>query len=194
MRSDGRRIKDHRFTSDDKLFFDANIWIFIFGPNAEPDNNSVKTYSNALNRARKAGSRIEIDLVVLSEFVNRCLRLDYNQLRDYKIIRDDFKTYRKTPEYAASVAVVANNARKILSLCQLIESDFTHCDHNAILTRLGAAQSDLNDEFIVSLCQRRGLMLVTDDGDYLDSELTILTRNSVYFQPADAESNETEKA
>ena len=32
MASDALHLKDYRFTSDDELFLDANVWLLIHGP------------------------------------------------------------------------------------------------------------------------------------------------------------------
>jgi predicted nucleic acid-binding protein len=176
------RIKGYQFTANDRLFFDTNIWIILFGPPGEPGDTRAKTYSNAFKKAREAGSTLVIDVLVLSEFVNRSLRLEYNQLRAYGEADDDYKRYRASQEYAASVRQVARTAEQILSFCQPVESGFTSCDLTSLLMSFASSQSDLNDQFIVEICRRHNLLLLTDDGDFQDSGLTILTRNSSYFR------------
>ena len=52
-------VKDYRFTSDDDLFFDANVWLYIFGPQRPHAGNS-NYYSSAFRRILEAGSRIHI--------------------------------------------------------------------------------------------------------------------------------------
>jgi predicted nucleic acid-binding protein len=137
-----------------------------------------------LKRAHAAGSSLHIDIVVLGEFVNRCLRLEHRMLRSYDAVDWDYKVYRASPEYAASVVQVSRNALSILSYCRPIESGFSRCNLTALLGRFGAGQSDLSDEFIVATCQREGYTLVTDDADFVHSDLKILTRNARYFSRA----------
>lgn len=181
MPARGQRIKDYRFSATDRLFFDANIWLLIVGTFTPPLDHRVKTYSNALKRARDAGARIEIDAIVMGEFINRCLRDEYNLLYGIGEVRSDFKSYRASATYAASVRAVSAAAQQILTYCHPVEEAFAHCDLTALLTQFGAGQSDWSDELIIALCQARDLTLVTDDSDFLDSGLRILTRNPTYF-------------
>lgn len=181
MNVSAQRIKGFSFQPEHRLFFDTNIWLFLYGASNAPDDQRVKTYSNAFKRAKNARATIEIDGTVLGEFINRGLRDDYAFHHPPQPGRTDFKTYRQSPEYAASARAVAVSARTILAQCERVESAFAHCDIETELANLEQGQTDWSDQMIVALCRERDLILVTDDGDFGDSGLTILTRNSVYF-------------
>ena len=62
-------IADHYFDSQDKLFIDTNIWIYIHGLNG-PKNPLAKIYSQALKKMIDSKSKIYIDILIISEFIN----------------------------------------------------------------------------------------------------------------------------
>ena len=47
-------VNNYNFTSKDKLFLDANIWLFLHGPQQSPVRPRVKTYSQAFKRILNA--------------------------------------------------------------------------------------------------------------------------------------------
>ena len=79
MPSDALHLKDYRFTSDDELFLDANVWLLIHGPQKPGRDARTDNYSTAFRRMLEAGSRIYIDVVVLSEIINRWARFHYQE-------------------------------------------------------------------------------------------------------------------
>lgn len=181
------RIKSWKFAPAQRLFFDANIWIAIFASSTIPGDTRTKVYSNALKRAKAAEATIFIDSVVISEFINRSVRLQYNLLTEFGAFTGSFKAFRATPEYEAIALQVAIDCRNILADCKRIESAFASCDIEAELAHFESGQTDWSDQMIVALCRQHNLILVTDDGDFGDSGLTILTRNSAYFARTDSE-------
>ncbi len=184
MNISAQRVNSFQFEKEQQLFFDTNIWIFIYGAHNTPGDQRVKTYSRALKRAKNAGATIFIDGVVVGELINRGVRDDYAFHHPPQPGRMNFKTYRQTPEYAASARAVASSVRAILRQCQLVESVFASCDIETELSGFESGQTDWSDQMIVALCHEHNLILMTDDGDFGESGLIILTRNPVYFMDA----------
>ncbi|MGH8547812.1 MAG: hypothetical protein ACRERU_04290 [Methylococcales bacterium] len=46
-----------------------------------------------------------------------------------------------------------------------------------MIDEYAAGDSDFNDQVIAELCKKRGLKLVTDDGDFGRYEISIVTAN-----------------
>ena len=69
MRNRAENITHYVFKSTDALLLDANIWFFVYGPH-RLDDKRVPVYSGALDRILKAKSRIYVDVLILSEFIN----------------------------------------------------------------------------------------------------------------------------
>lgn len=171
-------IIKHRFQNSDRLFFDTNIWFFIHGPQSPAPSERSRVYSGALNRALKAGSTIEVNALILSEFVNLVLRTEYRQSLAGTA---SYKEFRATAEYRATAEFCAAAATSILQQSTYV--DF-NCDASTMLNLIedfGADQADFNDALIVHHCRQRDLILVTDDGDFRDSRLQLLSHNPRYF-------------
>lgn len=60
MAHKAENVDKYNFESSDKLLLDANIWLFIYGPQA-PDNQKVAVYSAALAKMLAAKCKIYID-------------------------------------------------------------------------------------------------------------------------------------
>jgi len=183
--ADAENIGRHQFASSERLFFDTNIWLLLFDCRSNRDisinADAKKIYSGAFKRALKAESQLFTHPFVISEFVNRLLRDEHNFLRNLNEAHNDFKTWRGTDGFRTYAAVVATRTRDILKCCRLIENNF---DEPALLSRLTYFEEDardLNDEFLIEICERNNLTLVTHDGDFAHAELKILTTNTNYF-------------
>ena len=68
-----KEVEYYRFTSNDRLFLDANIWLLFYGPQI-PRDTWVDIYSQAFARILAAQSPIYIDVLIVSEFINTYAR------------------------------------------------------------------------------------------------------------------------
>ena len=178
-----RAVSDHNFTSTDRLFLDTNIWIYVYGPqssNPDPDELNKKlaaTYSDMLRRIMAAGSQVYIDVLVVSEFINRCAKINWKHSK--KGAHEDFKAYRNSDAYTLVATEIAREIKRILKLCLLIEDHFKTLTIDASIREYAEGYSDFNDQIITELCKRKELMLITHDGDFKRKrqEIPILTAN-----------------
>lgn len=181
-----QKIGHYQFQASDRLFFDANIWIELFDCRSNRDKNINsdfrKIYNGAFARALKSKSRLFAHPFVISEFVNRLLRDEHNFLLKLNEAHSDYKMWRQSGSYRIYSEVVAARTRQILAPCTLIEDNF---DNDALLdclTNFEEDSRDLNDEFLIKICERHDLTLVTHDGDFSHCNLNILTTNSAYLR------------
>lgn len=175
MPTETHRIGSYDFAPDDALFLDTNIWFYIYAPQA-PDDWKTRVYSKALEKILKARSRIFIDALVLSEFINRYARFAYNLTKDAGS-KLDFKGYRRSAAFKPVAKDIETSVRRILRHCQRAESNFSACDLDRLLTEFGQGDSDFNDQLMLELCKANGLTLITHDGDFKNCGVTVLTAN-----------------
>lgn len=175
MPTDAISIDACTFTSDDVLFIDTNIWLYLYAPQA-PDDWKARTYSRALAKILSAKCRIFIDALVLSEFINRYARLTYNLSKKTGSALE-FKEYRNSTEFKPVAGEIEAAVRRITRHCQRTETGFSTCDLDRLLTEFGQGNSDFNDQLMLELCKTNGWKLVTHDGDFKDCGLTLLTAN-----------------
>jgi len=174
MKSRAEDIRSYVFEPTDELLLDANIWLFVYGPGYDPDNRRVKVYSRALSKMLKAKSRIYIDVLIVSEFINRYARMKQHILNPGV---KNFKRFRQSAAFKPIAQDVAADARRILQHCIRVESGFEALDINALIAEYGKGDSDFNDQVLADLCRSKDLMLVTDDSDFKDYGLPVVTAN-----------------
>jgi len=166
-------VADYNFTSEDELLLDTNIWLFVYGPQ-NPRNSKVAAYSQAFARILSANSRIYIDVLIVSEFINTYARLRWNLMGKP---RGDFKRFRMSQDFKPIAQDIAADVRRVLNHCLRVESDFEALDVNGLVAEFAAGDSDFNDQIIAALCQNKGLTLVTDDGDFRGQDIPVVTAN-----------------
>jgi predicted nucleic acid-binding protein len=175
MRNNAYHIVHYPFSATDKLLFDANIWLDIYGPQGNPTFWRTQIYSKALVEALKAKSVLYIDVLILSEFINRYARLEFGFLQNHA--PGDFKTFRNTPAFIPIAQSITNSLRRILRHCTRTESGFSTCDIETLLTEYQQGGVDFNDQILTALCKTQGFAFVTHDADFKDQGLTILSAN-----------------
>lgn len=168
-------VDHYHFSDQDSLFLDTNIWLYIYGPQA-PGDKRVVAYSKALQKILHAGSKIFLDVLVLSEFINRYARLEFYRSRSPQK-KSDFKDYRKSTDFKPVAKAIADVCRRIAKNCLPIESGFTSANMEAVITDYEDKQPDFNDLILMELCKSKGLKLVTHDSDFKEQGLTLITAN-----------------
>lgn len=169
-----------QFSPDDKILFDANIWIYLYGPQA-PDNpgGNVKVYSNVLRGIFDAKSQLFIDVLIISEFINTLARISWKRSKVKK-----FKRYRNSDKFKSEAIHIVSNLEKIMTYCTRIESGFSSLDIDVLLDGYGTGKFDFNDQVIANLCKEHDLKLVTHDGDFGDEDISIVTANKNILKSA----------
>ena len=176
MKRRAEDINRYVFQSADALLLDANVWFFVYGPH-RPGSKKAATYSAAFARILKAKCPIYIDVLIVSEFINRYARLKHSILHRSPSIPSDFKQFRKSAAFKPIARDIAADTRRILKHCTRIESGFDVLNINALVDEYEKGNSDFNDQVLAELCKNKGLKLVTDDADFRDRGLMILTAN-----------------
>ena len=166
-------IHHYNFISQDKLFLDANIWLYLYGP-PKPRSYWRPIYSKIFNRILRAKSRIYIDVLVVSEFINAYARLKW---RDTPTQPNTFKAFRSSSDFTSIAEDIVADVELILSYCSKIESGFTTLPINNLLADYTSGGFDFNDQVITEICKSNGFTLITNDSDFKTQEIPILTAN-----------------
>ena len=166
-------VLHYNFTLQDKLFLDANIWLYLYGP-PKPRTYWRPLYSRAFNRILRAKSPIYIDVLVVSEFINAYARLKWRADAPHLAY---FKDFRNSPGFKPVAQNIAARVKQIMKHCARIESGFTMLPMNDLLDDYISGDSDFNDQVITEICKNNGFTLITNDGDFKTQEIPILTAN-----------------
>jgi predicted nucleic acid-binding protein len=159
-----------------KVFFDANVLLYIFWPSGSYHWESY--YSSAYARLVRQGNELLVDFIVISEIVNRAIRLEYDKhLLANNITRNNlsFKNYRNSPDgETALIDIYSMIETEILNTFTVVGKSFTKPDIQSFLT---VDSLDFGDKAILSTCQENACILLTNDVDYKTSAIDILTSN-----------------
>lgn len=178
--SDRHDIRNYDFDPAKQYFVDANVWLYIYGP-MTPDDWKAKVYSGALKRLRTSGASVFIDVLVVSEIMNRWSRFEYKRAGGddrYK----SFKEYRTAPAFGLVGAEIVTVVQSILRLAKKTGTPFANVNLDATLSSCAAGTIDLADALICECCRAKPFTLITHDADMKDRGVPIVTANSAILQ------------
>ena len=176
MKNSAHDITTYVFAPDEGLLIDANVWLVLYGPQGNPPKPKTQIYSSALKSILAAKSRIYLDILVMSEFVNACARFEYDR-QPVASKPASFKAFRDSAAFQPIAKGIAAACRKLEKHCERLESQFSTVDISAILAEYENCKADFNDLVLAELCKSKGLSLVTHDGDFKDRGLTLISAN-----------------
>ena len=156
--------------SSESLFFDNNVWMFLFCPLASYRRDKQKAYSNLLVKAQQSRSAIFINSLVLSEFCNQWLRLEFELWRKKFIESKDYKRdFVPTSQFKDAVSEVKVALGQILNITERGSDNFNAILIPNLLEEFG--NSDFNDSYYIELARLNSWKIVTDDADFFKNNL-----------------------
>ena len=168
-------IQYYDFSSADRLLLDTNIWLYIYGHTGQTIPKKMGIYSHAFKRMLEAQSRIYIDTLTVSEFINAYTKTAWSQ--EYREIYADFKDFRGSLEFKPIAEEIAAKVRRIMKLCHFVSSCMQLSEVTHFVDEYAKGDSDFNDQIFVRICQSSHLTLVTHDGDFLNQNITLISGN-----------------
>ena len=171
------QTSDLDFIESSNFFFDTNILLYLFYSHTV--DWASRAYSSLYMRMLNKGMEIYIDNTVLSEFINRVIRIEF----DVKMKTDPeynmpFKKYRDTEEGQYTVNHANNLVKNILKFIQVDGEVMNKLDIQSILI---VDSLDYNDKIIEHLCEVKGYILVTNDIDFKQSNIDILSAHRGFY-------------
>ncbi|MCH6236791.1 PIN domain-containing protein [Cognataquiflexum rubidum] len=163
------RLQDSNTLVDKGIFFDANVLIYLFWPTGSFhwEKNYAKTFSILLRQR----NQLFVDFLVVSEVINRILRIEHQKINpDQK-----FKDFRDSSDGREALNDIHTILRDdVLSRFIVIGKSFSK---NDILDFLTVNELDFVDKGTALLCKENNLILLTNDKDFKNSDIDILTGN-----------------
>jgi len=123
------------------------------------------------------------DVIVLSEFYNRLLKMAYNSYcAKYVQNQQNFsiKDYRKTQDGASVMQNLCFTIQEILKSVKMINPNYSEPNFVSNITPLNCTNLDFNDLHIVSVCSQNNFCLWTNDFDFKGQQIDIFTENQKY--------------
>ena len=173
MKNKARDAATYRFQEGEPILLDANIWLFLHPPAGGGGSGWAKEYGTVYKRLLAAKAQPVTDALVLSEYLNRYFRLEYeggwkDQFRDLKAFRQS--TYFK-PLAEDAIAEVQG----ILARTAVQDTPLRSLNLKDILAGTEAGTIDFNDGVLVESCRHHGWKLLTNDSDCTTGGIEVLT-------------------
>lgn len=171
-------IRKYDPSSMDSYLFDNNVWMFLFCPIGDVSKRKQQDYSRFLQSIASVKASIFVTSMILSEFANAYLRLDFDLWKkatkqyDANYKRD----YLSSDRYKVVSPSVISSIKDILKLAERIPDDFNSLNMDNVLRIF--EEIDFNDSYYIELCRTKSLKIVTDDRDFAkvnSSKITIIS-------------------
>lgn len=175
MRNKAYNLATYAFSAGEPLLLDANVWLFLFPAPSGKRHGFAASYSAAFKHMLNAKALLALDALILSEYLNAYCRIEWKALHQAKYPK--FKNFRQSPDYSSVGQGAALYARNILKLCMRHDHPFSACDVEQVLTDFEAGTCDFNDGLFVETCRCNGWKFVTNDGDFTNGGIEVLTSN-----------------
>ena len=171
-------INSYTPNPNDSFFFDNNVWMYLFCPLGNFNTNKQSAYSSFLQRITSSKCSLFVNSMVLSEFANSYLRLDFSQWKDATknygaVFKQD---YVGTQQYKDTADEIRIHIKSITGLCERITDGFNNISLDNVLNHF--QNIDFNDSYYIELGKVWKWKFVTDDGDftnYTNHNLNVIT-------------------
>jgi hypothetical protein len=135
----------------------------------------MKKYSFKYSTLVWEGYSLRTSFEVISEVINRAMRIAQHNLGCDDM---DFKIFRNSPDGHYALGEIHKIIRTILKEVVIVEQSF---DNDGVEKLLVIDSLDFVDKSIVAICQGKSYVLFTNDGDFKDADVEVLTSNPVFF-------------
>lgn len=161
--------------NDKKVFFDANILIYLFWATG---SSWEQTYANLYSRLNRQNNSYVIDFLVISEFINRAIKMEYqNYLNENGLTSQEYKykAYRDSQDGKEALNdIYTIVSSEILEAFEVVEKVYSKEDISSMFIVDGL---DFTDKAIEQICSENDFVLLTNDKDFKDSTIDILSCN-----------------
>ncbi|MDN5058238.1 type II toxin-antitoxin system VapC family toxin [Aliarcobacter butzleri] len=159
----------YNIKKEDRVFVDTNILIFLFSPSSiiKSSTHQIQKYSAVFAKLLENKCDLYVNSHVVSEFINRCLRDDFNSNFNINGDKDYKKDYRGSIEYNTTIRIVLKQLKKFMATSKHINDDFESFDLSKAYDT--TSESDFNDLIIADTVKKNNLKLLTDDNDFKTS-------------------------
>jgi hypothetical protein len=173
-------VSNYSAKSSDIFFFDNNIWMYLYCPLGNYNKKKQAAYSKFFSYIISRNLHIYTNSLVLSEFANRYLKLDFEIEKKNNIgIYNSFKKdYMPSNHGKQTINTVKTHLQQIYKLCQKASDEFNSINMLEVFSLF--TEIGFNDSYYVHQAIKKNWIIVSDDSDFTinrlpDKNLLILT-------------------
>jgi predicted nucleic acid-binding protein len=169
------KLNDASLLQNRNIFVDTNVLIYCFWGTGSywVERKYAKTFK-VLLRQRNS---LFIDFLVISEVINRVLRIEQQKLQPASTFKD-FRNSIDGWNTLSDVFLIVKDF--IIPKFKIIGKVF---NEREIKNMLIVDDLDFTDKSIVELCRENSLILLTNDADFRNTDIDILTGNFNILNP-----------
>lgn len=166
---------DYTYQNGEQILIDANIWLYLQPPASKPQSKFSASYSTALKKLLEAQAEPIIETLILSEYINRYFRMEYDAIwrKEY----ERFKDFRLSKDFLSIARSAVAEVRHILTLASIEDTTLITMNLEHILDGTLSGTYDFNDGVLIELCRLNGWKFLTNDGDMTSGGIDVLTAN-----------------
>lgn len=168
--------RDYRYVADEVVLLDANVLIYMYSE-FQSDSSSAridyrKVYTNAFAQLLQAGAKPVTLPIIISEYINSCIRCAH-RASTYT----EYKDFRKSQDFTLAAQKIALSAKKMITIVDVLGKQDFSIDALSAVTQFQHGELDFNDAIIAQVCAANNCKLMTNDGDFEQAGIEILTCN-----------------
>ena len=168
-------IGSYVFSHREKILIDANIWLYLYPAPVNSKKNVFNVYSKAFSRMLSRGAAPILDPLILSEYLNRYCRIEYDA--NYKNTYSTYKNWRQSKDFQRVSLSAKNFARGIIKICTIHSFPPSSLNMVQITKEFAAGEVDFNDALFIDICLQNKIKFMTNDADFRNGGIEILTAN-----------------
>src|SRR5436190_16859722 len=142
-RNKAHPVRSYPFQDGETILIDANVWLFLHPPPGDSGSGWAKDYSDAYRRLIAAKAKPVTDAMVLSEYLNRYFRIEYDA--GWKEEFKTFKSFRMSARFPPVAEDAVAEVRQIVKLATVQDTPASRFSLDAILEGTEAGAVDFND-------------------------------------------------
>lgn len=161
----------NKFNSTDKVLVDANVLMYVYCPlNSRGYETFISHYTDTLQKIADAKASVFVNSLIVSEFINRWLRLDFGKsgLANFK------KDYRSSDRYKKTIKAILRELNKFYQQCSVQHLDDGFSSVNVQSSYIQFPESDFNDIIIAENAKLNGCQVLTQDGDFAQYGVNVI--------------------
>lgn len=173
MKNKAHQARNYRFQQGEGILIDANVWLFLHPPAGDSGSSWARDYSDAFKRLLEAKAQPVTDALVLSEYLNRYFRLEWEA--GWKSCYPIFKKFRKSADFSSLAETAVAEVREITKKARLEDTSLSSLSLESLLAGTEAGDLDFNDAVLIESCRHRGWKLLTNDEDCSMGGIEVIT-------------------
>jgi hypothetical protein len=176
MKNKALEARSYIFQPGESILVDANVWLYLLPPAAQPASRWAGGYSRAYGNMLGAKATPVVDALILSEYLNRYLRIEYGAF--WASTYSNFKNFRQSSDASNTLGNAVAELTQITRDASVCDTPLSGIDLTALFGEIKSGAIDFNDGLLVENCRQNGWKLLTNDGDMTMGGIEVLTTNT----------------